>query len=52
MAAYTRGKPLTELRVVGGRALGRKGISAVEVGELLAGICEPRKLEAGEAHPR
>jgi len=31
------------------RARGRKGVSAVEVGELLAGICEPRQLEAGEA---
>jgi predicted transcriptional regulator len=34
------------------RARGKKGISAVEVGELLAGICEPRKLEAGPAKAR
>jgi CBS domain-containing protein len=103
MAAYTRGKPLTDLRVAEAmskdvrtcgpgdelsaaagamraaqirrlpvvdassqllgivslsdiarefsrqRARGGKAISAVEVGELLAGICEPRKLEAGDA---
>jgi CBS domain-containing protein len=106
MAAYTRGKPLAELRVaeamsrdvrtcgpgdtlaaaegamraaqvrrlpvVDGagqllgivslsdiarefarlRARGAKGVSAVELGELLAGICEPRKLAAGEARRR
>lgn len=106
MAAYTRGKPLAELRVADAmsanvrtcgpgdelpaaagemraaqirrlpvvdaagqllgivslsdiarefsrqRARGKKGISAVEVGELLAGICEPRKLEPGPAKAR
>jgi CBS domain-containing protein len=30
------------------RAGGKKGITAVELGELLGGICEPRQLEAGE----
>jgi CBS domain-containing protein len=34
------------------RARGKKGISAIEIGELLAGICEPRQLEAGERRPR
>jgi len=29
------------------RARGKKGISAVELGELLAGICEPRQLGPG-----
>jgi len=30
------------------RAGGKKGITAAEIGELLAGICEPRQIEAGE----